>query len=64
MMDKKDIYAFKNEKSILQGNRSCSGNILWDIPITDKNKIALLRSLTEAAGKKYLSPQSMGFNSV
>ena len=34
MMDKNNLYDFKNEKSILQGNRSVSGEGLWGTPIT------------------------------
>ena len=52
MLDKNNLYAFKNEIIILQGNRSCSGDGLWDIPITMHNNSTSLKGPTEAAEKK------------
>ena len=52
MLDKNNLNAFKNENLILQGNRSCSGNGLWDILITRQNKSVLLKAPTEAEETK------------
>ena len=62
ILDKKNRYAFKNEKLILQGNRSRSGDGLWDVPITRQNKSISLKSPTKSeATKQTPSPQYMNF---
>ena len=38
VLDKINLYAFKNEKIIPQVNISRSGKVLWEIPITMQNK--------------------------
>ena len=59
MLDRNNLYSFKNEKVILQGNRSRSSGGLWNILITRQNK-STLKGPTEAASTKQTpSPQSM-----
>ena len=62
VLDKNNLYAFKNEKLILQGNRNHSGNVLWYIIITRQNKSISLKSPKKSeATKQTPSPQYMNF---
>ena len=62
ILDKKNFYVFKNETLILQGNRSCSVNGLWDVPKTSQNKSISLKAPTQAAIKEQTPlPQYINF---